>query len=422
MPAVQGGLVVRKTDERLAHSSDLAQPGYRWVILPIIVLAQISIALAPQGFAPLTPFLKSDFNLSLAQVGLIGTANGIGTGALVILAGWLVDRFGIRYVLLGGQLVVGSAVALTALTQSFEQVLLTLFLAGLGGAVSAPSGTKAVVTWFSARGRATAMGVKQAGVPTAGVLAALILPTVALTSGWRTACALAGAIIIVAGFVVFAFYRDVAQSDGEKTTIDGTWKTIASLLHNRDIMLLSAGATCYVLVQYCFVTYLVLYLRDVHALSLVTAGVLLAIAQGGGGVGRIALGVVSDRFFAGGRKKPLAIVGVVVAALAVALAGIPGGEAIVPLGILAFALGFGAIGWPSLHLSLIAELSGVAKAGTAIGLSVAFLYVGNTIGPPVFGMIVDHTGSYSIAWISQAVISLIGVVFILLTREDRRQI
>ncbi|HEX2986781.1 MAG TPA: MFS transporter, partial [Chloroflexota bacterium] len=98
------------------QSTQIAQfaSRYRWVILPAIVLAQISISLAPQGVAPLTPFLKSDLHLSLAQVGLVGSAISIGTGLFLIVAGWLVDRVGVRYVLLGGQLVVGSALAATA--------------------------------------------------------------------------------------------------------------------------------------------------------------------------------------------------------------------------------------------------------------------------------------------------------------------
>jgi MFS transporter, ACS family, hexuronate transporter len=187
-------------------------------------------------------------------------------------------------------------------------------------------------------------------------------------------------------------------------------------------MFLSFGAAMYVLVQYSFTTYLALYLTEVQLLPLVTAGGFLAATQIGGGIGRVGWGVISDKFWDGRRKAPFALIGILVAALCLVVAFIPGRLDIAPLGLIILILGFCAIGWPGLNLALLTELAGVQSAGMAIGVAVTFIYLGNIIGPPLFGLIVDHSGSYSLAWLSLAALSLVGTAFVLLVREDRRQI
>lgn len=68
--------------------------------------------------------------------------------------------------------------------------------------------------------------------------------------------------------------------------------------------------------------YLVLYLRDVVALSLIAADAYLALAQASGMAGRVAFGVLSDRAFGGRRRPTLLLAGVGSMAGALALLSI----------------------------------------------------------------------------------------------------
>ena len=56
------------------------------------------------------------------------------------------------------------------------------------------------------------------------------------------------------------------------------------------------------------------------------------------------------------------------------------------------------MGWGGLFGTLAGETAGPAAAGAAAGVSAALFNVGIFLGPPLFGLIVDRTGSYAPAW------------------------
>ena len=56
------------------------------------------------------------------------------------------------------------------------------------------------------------------------------------------------------------------------------------------------------------------------------------------------------------------------------------------------------IGWNGIFLTLVAEIAGSDRAGTATGISLSIGFLGILLGPPAFGYLVDKTGSYSAAW------------------------
>src|SRR5207237_458663 len=76
---------------------------------------------------------------------------------------------------------------------------------------------------------------------------------------------------------------------------------------------------------------------------------------------------------------------------------------LVPLALVA---GVGAFGWVGLYFALVAEIGGARYAGLLTGVAVAFAWSGVLIGPPVFGLLVDRTGSYAWPWLALAVVGL----------------
>lgn len=85
-------------------------------------------------------------------------------------------------------------------------------------------------------------------------------------------------------------------------------------------------------------------------------------------------------------------------------------------------LGTTAIGWGGLFATQVAELAGTQLAGRASGIASGILLVGVMTGPPLFGYIVDSTGSYQTAWFTMALSGAITVILISLVRERKRQI
>ena len=64
-----------------------------------------------------------------------------------------------------------------------------------------------------------------------------------------------------------------------------------------------------------------------------------------------------------------------------------------------FVYGISVIGWNGLWQTSIVENAGQRYAATAIGFSMSLTQFGNVGGPPVFGFVVDMTGSYRPAWL-----------------------
>ncbi len=85
---------------------------------------------------------------------------------------------------------------------------------------------------------------------------------------------------------------------------------------------------------------------------------------------------------------------------------------------LIFLAGLCLIGYQGVSYSLIGELAGQAKTGTALGFMITINSVGTILGTPLFGFLVDITGSYPMAWRALSGTILLGtLVFALFVKE-----
>ena len=145
---------------------------FRWTILALISVSHIIGAAAQYGINTLAPFYKDELGLSRAQVGLFFSAFYLGMTGASFGTGWLADRHGVRQTTLQGHVLLGVCTVAAALAPSFQWGCVSFFFAGLGYSFLNPASTIGVMTWFQRDERASAMGAKQTGVPTGGVVAA----------------------------------------------------------------------------------------------------------------------------------------------------------------------------------------------------------------------------------------------------------
>lgn len=376
----------------------------RWPVLTLITLAHALGALSVLSLAPLSPFLLDALSLSRAQVGLFLPAVYLGGVLMSLPAGWLTDRLGVRLTLGGGLLVIGALVMAAAFAQSLSTALGALVVAGFGFSVLNPSTGKAVLEWFPPRGRGLAMGIKQTGLTLGGFTAALTLPPLALAFGWRHALATAGALSVVAAVLVLAAYRTPGAPAATSPT---SWPRLAELggfMRRPGVIVVFASGLALSTAQSSVLAYLALYAKETFALSAVAAGQVLALAQLGGTGSRLAWGAISDRFF-GGRRRPGVVVSSLVGAAAYALLALGNAlptAAVIPLAVVA---GAGAFGWVGLYFALVAEIGGARYAGLLTGVAVAFAWSGVLVGPPMFGLLLQSTGSYAWPWLTLALVA-----------------
>ncbi len=399
---------------------------YRWVILGVCWLAYIVAFMQRLSIGPLAPFLKEDLNLTSAQVGLFVSAAALGYGLMTIPAGWLADRIGIRWILLIGEVVGGVFIMGMFTLTTFTQGLIFMFLAGLGMGCLMPSTTKAVLVWFPLKERATAMGFKQTALNVGGIITAATLPTLALAMGWRYGFVIIGVVGIVIGIVSFILYKEPPQNvsfdTSEPAAPSETKPSLGEVFRGREIWLVIFAGLFMSFVEHSAMAHFVLYSEKVLLLPVVTAGFFLALTEGGGGIGRVISGLVSDRLWHGSRKGIYILMCAIAFVVSVIFGFLGSGSPIGVLILLCLILGFAGIGWAGLQLTLVGELAGRKLAGTVTGIVTAIVMLGNITGPPIFGYIVDTTGSYRMAWLFLAVLSILAAILLLFVREEKRRI
>jgi MFS transporter, ACS family, aldohexuronate transporter len=373
--------------------------------LALVTLAHGLGSLSILAVAPLSPFLLEGWALSRVQVGLFLPAAYLGGMLFALPAGWLTERRGVRWPLVGGQTLTGGMVVLASLAPDLVTALACLFLGGLGFGVLNPATGKAIIDWFPPRERGRAMGVKQAGLTLGGIVSAALLPSVALTLGWRVALGIAGVVSILSAVLIALLYRDSPPRPLASSPAPARFSDVLPFLTRPGVVVIFVCGLALSLLQSGVLAYFVLSLRDTFALSTVDAGRLLALAHLGGAAGRLGWGVVSDRLFAGRRRPGLAINALIGAAAFGCLA--LGSR--LPLGVLpvlAIVLGVAAFGWVGLYFALVGEIGGARSAGLLTGLAVIFSWGGILVGPPIFGVLLHVTDSYRAAWLVLATTAL----------------
>jgi ACS family hexuronate transporter-like MFS transporter len=377
----------------------------RWAILVLITVAHALGALAVLAVAPLSPFLLDALHLSRAEVGLLLPAVYLGGVLMSLPAGWLTDRLGVRITLGGGQAVIGALVLAAALAGGLASLLGCLVLAGFGFSVLNPSSGKAVLEWFPPRGRGLAMGIKQTGLTLGGLAGALALPPLALARGWRAALAAGGVLALVSAAATLIVYRSPRISSATAPPARPHLAELGVFLRRPGVIVVFVSGLVLSIAQSSVLAHLALYARETFALSPVAAGQMLALAQAGGTGARLAWGAISDRFF-GGRRRPGVVVNALIGAGAYTLLALGDRLPLAGLAAVAVVAGIGAFGWVGLYFALVAEIGGARYAGLLTGVAVAFAWSGVLVGPPIFGVLVDRTGSYAWPWLGLAAVGL----------------
>ncbi len=388
---------------------------FRWLVLGLATVMQLGVSLPQQTPAALGPILTASLHLSRAELGLLTDAIWGGMLIGMLPFGMLADRYGERGVIALAGMVQAVFFCIASFTTAFLSLFLLFIPAAIAASAGSPGGARALAGWFPPTQRGMAMGVRQTGVTAAGVLAAITLPPIALAWGWPVALRAVAAVIVVVVALFSLFYREPA---GERTG-PATRLRLRNLAANRGFLAATAFGWIFMGALGCSVTYVAIALHENAGLTVVDAGLMLAVLQVGGVAGRVGWGIWSDRL--GSRALTMAQAGAlaVLAALAMAWLG-HGHTPVVVLGGVAFALGLTTMGWNALYITLASELAPEHPA-TAVGAGTTVTFTGMLLATPIFGAIADRSGSYTPAWIALAGWCALGtLVALLATRSSAR--
>ena len=346
------------------------------------------------------------------------------TAAAVSLpvAGRLVDRYSLKWTMVGGSILAGLGMGLMAVVQSPWHLFVVYGL--LYGVASAGIGNPTVGVmisrWFE-RGRGIATSVAVSG-NSLGTLVIIVLLTAALNSlGWRASyVALGGAnLIIMAPLVLFAVRSHPSptaasgasdQSDGGETS--EPIQTIAAIVRSSPFLMLVGIYLICGFQDFLVAIHIVAFAQD-QGVGSVLSGNMLAVMGVMGFLGVLVAGWMSDIM---GPGKPTLMCFVMRICTFILISVYQS-----TTGIILFAALYGFTFFITAPLTVIfgRKIFGPVRLGTVAGLISAVHMVAGGTGALAGAAIFDKWGSYDGAFVLLLAMSVIGVAITLMVREHR---
>lgn len=170
-------------------------------------------------FPPLFPLLRSEFALNNTELGFLVSVISIAM-LLQIPVGELVDRTGAKWVFVAGVALTSLGVLLAGVATSYLALLAFATLSGIGQSTFHPADYPLVETVSAPERRGKNFSVHTFGGYVGFAVAPLLVGTLGLTYGWRTALFAVGAVglvyAVVSALVLRPAYRAAKESAPEQ--------------------------------------------------------------------------------------------------------------------------------------------------------------------------------------------------------------
>jgi MFS family permease len=158
----------------------------QWTILILLVLS-VTINYIDRGsLSAADKYLESDFGLDPAHRGVVYATFFAGYAGLMLVAGWLVDRFDVNRVLGIGFLVWTAATLLTGAATGFAMLIGLRLILGAGESVAYPAYSKILAGSFHEHQRGFANAAIDAGSKMGPALSLMVGGLLMEKYGWRT--------------------------------------------------------------------------------------------------------------------------------------------------------------------------------------------------------------------------------------------
>jgi ACS family D-galactonate transporter-like MFS transporter len=355
------------------------------------------------------PLLKDELHLSASQLGTLLSAFFWTYALMQIPAGWLVDRFDVKWVFGAGFFLWSAATAVTGILHGFAALIVIRVILGFGESVAFPSYANILCTHFTEHRRGFANAVVGSGLALGPAIGMLVGGTIVGRFGWRPfflALGL-GSMLWLVPWLAWMPRRPVVAASSDHPRVG-----IFDILRERSAWGTCLGQFCVNYVLYFMVTWLPFYLVRGRGLS------MNQMARTGGFIfllyaaSAILFGKIADWWFASGasvtrvRKTLLgcgcAGMGVFLAASSIA----PDRIFLWTLAPVGVCMGIsGSNCW-----AVSQTLAGPRVAGRWTGVQ---NFVGNLAGavaPALTGFLLDRTGLFYWPFVISASVACIGAL------------
>jgi MFS family permease len=390
-----------------ALAGNLPDSARAWVVAGAAFVSGFVVFGVIYGFGVLIVPMTADLDAGTAGASALFSAAGLAFYMIGPIAGHLGDRFGPRIMVAFGAALLSLGLVTTALIDRLWIGYLTYgLLVGLGAAFAYLPTLAIVGGWFE-RHRATALGVAAAGTGCGMMVLPPLTAGLIERIGWRASVVAVGIVcgILLAGCAV-AVRAPPAQPAGAAKAL------IRSLLSPAFVMMYLSWVLATIALFVAFI-FLPPFAVDLGA-SQTAASALLSVIGAMSIMGRLGIGMVSDRLGIGGLFKTAVFVmavSYVVWLLSTTYQG---------LLLFAMILGLGYGVRIALVPGMLIALFGLRNLGTMLGVFFTATGVASVLGPIAAGVIVDLSGGYEWGIVFALAMAGIGFLAILPVRIGPR--
>jgi MFS family permease len=320
------------------------------------------------------------------------------------IAGWIIDKYGPRRMLMTGALLTAVALIGLSLMKSLGIFYISYVFVALGYVFGGPLPCQVLISRWFTKNRGKAMGIAYLGIGTGGFLVPFIAAALINNAGWRDALLYIGILIILIALPLALFVKNSPVSDDAAVNPEPA-VPIKSILKNPNFYLLAFGSMCSIGAVGGINQHLKLYLSDLNYTQTQAAGVisfvlLMSLA------GRLFMGWMADLF---PRKYVMMVIYIIVGG-SIPLLLMPD----FPGRIYLFAVIFGiGLGGDYLIIPLMAsDLFGVRTLGRVMGIILVADGIAETSLPMLVGKLHDGTHNYTAGFILLICVAMLGTLII----------
>jgi sugar phosphate permease len=366
------------------------------------------VGLALYGLPFYYDFMVKEFGWSRAQVTSGNAISKLIVGPLFgFLAGWVVDRFGPRRLMMAGIVMAGGALVGLAHMSALWMFYLFYLFNAIGYVCGGPLPNQVLLSrWFD-KARGKAMGFAYLGIGIGGYLVLRLSPQLVSAFGWRGALQLLGIVIIAIALPLAWFVRDDPDpAGGSQQQAREPVAPLGDVFRNPAFYLLALGSMCSIGAVGGTNQHLKLYLSLDWQYSQQASATIASTVLACSIAGRLLMGWLADRV---PRRRVMLLIYLLIAGSIPLLFAAQSRGALYLFAVI-FGLGLG--GEYLIIPLMAAELFGVRVLGRLLGVILTADGVAEATVPMLVGYLRDTTGSYRTGFFLLMAIAIAGTMAI----------